>query len=274
MRDTNLLLCGDNIEIMNKLLNKGYRDKITLIYIDPPFYSQNNYDTFGDKWKSLDEYLEYMKPRIELMRELLSDNGSFYLHCDWHASHYLKVMCDEIFGYDNFRNEIIWSYKVAGVSRRYFARKHDNFFWYVKNNEKYIYNEEKEKSYHEKLYNYGEHYKEYFDKEKNAYYSLVAPRDVWDDIHPLKGCNNEITGFVTQKPEKLLSKIIKASSNERDIIADFFCGSGTTLAVAEKLDRRWIGCDVSSEAIEITKKRLEDVGGLFSNFQYIREGIS
>ena len=276
----NKLIWGDNKLVMSSLIKQGWAGKVNLIYIDPPFFTGADFvirtklgdekvekepsiieeRAYKDTWSGgIASYLKYMYERLVLMRELLAENGCIYVHLDWHVGHYVKVMVDEIFGAENFINEVIWSYKVAGVSRRYFARKHDTLLWYSRNPDKYTYNEELERSYHQKLYKYGEHYKEYYDKEKKMYYSLVAPRDVWDNIHPLKGVHPEILDFTTQKPEALLKRIILASSNPGDIVADFFCGSGTTGAVAEKLGRRWIMVDLSKFAIQVTRKRLLDL---------------
>ena len=283
----NKLIWGDNKIVMESLLRGDKSSgilpmagKINLIYIDPPFFTGADFSVrakvanekvdkepsiieqraYIDTWsQGMASYLKYMHERLVLMRELLAGNGSIYVHLDWRVAHYVKLMMDEIFDAGNFINEIIWSYKVAGVSRRYFARKHDTLFWYSRNPGKYIYNEKLERSYHQKLYKYGEHYKEYYDREKKMYYSLVAPRDVWDNIHPLKGVHPEILDFTTQKPEALLKRIILASSNPGDIVADFFCGSGTAGAVAEKLGRRWITVDLSKFAIQLTRKRLLDI---------------
>ena len=264
--EANSIIQGDNIEIMSQLLEDDWAGKINLIYIDPPFYSQNNYASYNDKWGSIEEYLEYMKPRIELMRELLSDNGTFYLHCDWHASHYLKVMCDELFGYDNFRNEIIWSYRRKTKNHNDFQRTHNTIIRYSQT-DNYVFNQLYEPRSPETDRRYrGKKLKQILS-DKGTWLvrateeeSVGTPMlDVWN-IGYVRGSSKErgeAEAFSTQKPEALLERIIKASSNEGDIVADFFCGSGTTLAVAKKLNRRWIGCDKSEEAIKITEKRLE-----------------
>jgi site-specific DNA-methyltransferase (adenine-specific)/adenine-specific DNA-methyltransferase len=194
----NRLIYGDNLLAMQALLAgdeenglSSMSGKIDLIYIDPPFDSKADYRTkikllngdleqipsiieqfaYSDTWKDgTTSYLRMLYSRLVLMKELLSDKGSICIHTDWHVGSYLRVFLDEIFNKANFINEIIWSYKVAGISRRYFARKHDTILWYSKYKDKYSYNEILEKSYHKKLYNYGEHYKEYFDEEEEKYY--------------------------------------------------------------------------------------------------------
>jgi len=166
--------------------------------------------------------------------------------------HYVKLMMDEIFGKGNFRNEIIWYYKTGGVARENFPRKHDTILLYSKT-KNMLFNPTKEKSYLD--YRYGFSNVDIF-KDQRGYYTLTFVRDVWE-IDALRGNHPENLNFPTQKPEKLLERIILASSNEGDIVADFFCGSGTTLAVAEKLNRHWIGVDIYFKAIQITAQRLK-----------------
>ena len=191
------------------------------------------------------------------MKELLSEQGSIYVHCDWHAGHYLKVILDDIFGKNNFVNEIVWSYKSGGVGQSTFARKHDTIFFYKKDETKAIFNVLKEKSYNRGFKPY--HFKgvEEFEDE-NGWYTLVNCKDVWD-IDMVGRSSSERVDYGTQKPEKLLERIIKASSNEGAIVADFFGGSGTTAAVAEKLGRRWITSDLGKPSTMIMRKRLIDI---------------
>jgi len=272
----NLLIWGDNKLIMSSLIKQGWAGKINLIYIDPPFFTGADFTVrtqigdeqiekepsiieeraYKDTWSGgIASYLKYMYERLVLMRELLAENGSIYVHLDWHVGHYVKVMMDEIFGYENFRNEIIWFYKTGGIPEKCgFSRKHDIILFYLKSN-KMIFNPLKEKSY--LMHKYG--FSNIDIKQDNkGYYVEVFVRDVWD-IPALRGNQPERITFDTQKPEALLKRIILASSNPGDIVADFFCGSGTTLAVAEKLGRRWIGCDLSKFAIQVTRKRLLDI---------------
>jgi adenine-specific DNA-methyltransferase len=286
----NILIWGDNKLAMTALL-KGDPElgipplagKINLIYIDPPFFTGADFSfkvkiddsevekepsvieekAYRDTWKGgISTYLDYMYERLVLMRELLADNGSIYVHLDWHVGHYVKVMMDEIFGYENFRNEIVWYYKTGGVPEEAgFSRKHDILLFYSKS-DCFIFNEVKQKSYLDQTF-FKPHQRKSqelgIQSDMRGMYRLVSCRDVWEDINALHPRDDERIGFLTQKPEALLKRIILASSNPGDIVADFFCGSGTTLAVAEKLGRRWIGCDLSKYAIQVTRKRLLDI---------------
>lgn len=229
------LYCCDCVDLLPKI----DKNSINLIYIDPPFFTQRNFEQYNDRWKNLDAYLKMLMDRISLMKNCLKDTGSIYIHCDWHASHYIKVEMDKLFGYDNFRNEIIWLYGLGGSSKNQYPKKHDNIFWYTKSNR----------------------------------WSFIPPLvpatsnrmkgqnkkcpDYWN-IPNINNMAKERIGYPTQKPEKLLERIIKASSNKGDLVADFFCGSGTTLSVAKKLNRRYLGCDSNKEAIEICRKRLNE----------------
>lgn len=249
---------------------------VDLIYIDPPFDSKADYRTkielpdgkveqkptvieqfaYKDTWKNgTVSYLEMMVSRLILMRELLSETGSIYVHIDWHVGHYLKVIMDEIFGKENFVNEIIWSYKSGGTSDNYFSRKHDIILFYKKS-KNYIFNPLKEKSYNRGLKPYRfNNVKEYEDEI--GWYTWVNMKDVWS-VDMVGRTSAERVNYATQKPEGLLERLIKASSNENSIVADFFCGSGTTGAVAEKLGRKWIMTDLGKPATMITRKRLID----------------
>ena len=276
----NKLIWGDNKLVMSSLLKQGWAGKINLIYIDPPFYTGADFsyttkidDTEIEKEPSLIEqraykdtwsggiasYLKYMYERLVLMKELLAENGSIYVHLDWHVSHYVKVMMDEIFGYDNFRNEIVWNYTgPSSPGQKQFSRKHDSILWYSKS-EDWTFNESLIRIPYDPT-TAGK-----FKSEGTGFKGTPAdlskgkiPEDWW--YFPIVSrIRNEIVGFATQKPEILLNRIILASSNKGDIVADFFCGSGTTLAVAEKLGRRWIGSDLSKYAIQVTRKRLLDI---------------
>ena len=279
----NKLIWGDNKLVMSSLLKQGWAGKINLIYIDPPFFTGADFTVrtklgderiekepsiieeraYKDTWSGgIASYLKYMYERLVLMRELLAENGSIYVHLDWHVGHYVKVMMDEIFGYENFRNEIVWSYRTGGASIRSWSQKHDIILFYSKT-DKYTFNTQKEKAYTKSksrkagIIDYGGGKAEFFEDEYGIYNWVIA-RDVWD-IPYINSQAHERLAFATQKPEALLKRIILASSNPGDIVADFFCGSGTTLAVAEKLGRRWIGSDLSKFAIQVTRKRLLDI---------------
>jgi len=197
-----------------------------------------------------------MFDRLVLMRELLADNGSIYVHLDWHVGHYVKLVLDEIFGKENFRNEIVWCYGGGGAPRNYYHRKHDLLYWYTKS-DKWVFNIQY-RPYTEGTLQRG------LTKVKGPKYKLreegASLDDWWADITKiLSPTAYENLKFPTQKPEALLERIINASSNDGDLVGDFFCGSGTTGAVAEKLGRRWIMADLSKFAIHTTRKRLLDI---------------
>ncbi|MFM6670535.1 MAG: DNA-methyltransferase, partial [Dolichospermum sp.] len=206
---------------------------------------------------SLLAYLVSMTLRITEIHRVLKPTGSFYLHCDPTASHYLKLILDAIFcaqGGD-FQNEIIWSYKTGGATKKRFARKHDVVFFYTKT-KNYLFNPQKEKSY--MMHKYGFKKSDFqIDKETGLQYSMVYQKDVFD-IPSIGSESAERLGYPTQKPESLLERIIKASSNENDIILDAYSGCGTTVAVCQKLNRQWIGIDITYQSISLILKRLED----------------
>jgi DNA modification methylase len=274
----NLLFHGDNKEVLATLLELGFRGKIDLIYIDPPFKSGADYarkvelrglknlgrieddsasvlqqTMYFDIWNN-DNYLQFMYERLMLLKELLSETGSIYVHLDWHVGHYIKLLMDEVFGQENFRNEIIWHYDIGARSKEQFGTKHDNIFWYSKSNE-WVYNTEdvlvpfKSKMTEWRYTKGGQRGKE-IPKGK-------VPSDVWDIT--LNAMSLEHLHFATQKPEALLERIIKASSNPGDLVLDCFIGSGTTAAVAQKLGRRWIGCDINKGAVQLTSSRLQKI---------------
>ncbi|MEI6442665.1 MAG: DNA methyltransferase [Nostocales cyanobacterium ELA583] len=219
---------------------------------------------------SLLAYLVSMTLRITEIHRVLKPTGSFYLHCDPTSSHYLKLILDAVFcsqGGD-FLNEIIWSYKTGGISKYWFGKKHDIILFYVKTNKRqYIFNQQKEKAYIPTLRGRTfakEKLNAQTDEEgcetcgqKGGFFHLASMRDVWN-IQPLFRNNRERLGYPTQKPEALLERIIKASSNENDIVLDAYCGCGTTVAVCQKLDRQWIGIDITYQSISLVLKRLED----------------
>ena len=281
----NLLFHGDNKEILSTLLVQGFRGKIDLIYIDPPFDSGADYvrkvklrggqkdleseghsiieqAQYTDIWAN-DNYLQFMFERLILMRELLSEKGSIYLHCDWHKSHHLRLLLDEVFGEGNFVNEIIWKYNWASTVKKKFSQKHDTIFWYAKSAENWIFNlDEMREPYT------GEQLKGYKEDE-DGYYTLDSSGKKWY-AHPkgqlpsdlfeigiISRSAKEREKFPTQKPEALIDRIIRASTDADSIVLDCFVGSGTTAAVAEKLGRRWIAADINKGAIQTTIKRLQ-----------------
>jgi site-specific DNA-methyltransferase (adenine-specific) len=225
--------------------------------------------------EAMKAYLTYMAQRIIEMHRILKDTGSLYLHCDPTASHYLKVVLDEIFGKDNFRNEIIWSYQGTGESKRSFKRKHDTIFLYSKTDKYFFCNEntkepisdfsktkytqQDEKGlYKEIRHANGKMHKQYLRDS-------MRMRDVWE-IPIINAMSKERTGYPTQKPLALLHRIIKASSNEGDLVMDPFCGCATTCVAAQQLGRKWIGIDIETQAVDILMERLRDDAGLFKNF--------
>ena len=334
----NLLIWGDNKLVMSSLIKQGWAGKINLIYIDPPFFTGADFTirtkvgdeqiekepsiieerAYKDTWSGgIASYLKYMYERLVIMRELLAENGSIYVHLDWHVGHYVKVMMDEIFGYENFRNEIARQSIFSHSDPRQFGRNHDLILFYTKTSD-YIWNTQYQKydeSYIESAFKKiepktGRHYQlvslnaagqgppKFFcgklrnpppgrhwagtlgksieeleeegrivisknDVPRVKYYLDEMPgkvcQSLWTDVFDPQSQSDEKLYFDTQKPEVLLKRIILASSNLGDIVSDFFCGSGTTFAAAEKLGRRWIGSDLSKFAIQVTRKRLLDI---------------
>lgn len=266
----NKIFWGDNLQVMSHLFAE-FRGEVDLIYIDPPFDSKADYKKriklrgktvtgdsssfeekqYGDIWTN-DEYLQFMYERLILCRELLSDTGSIYLHCDWHKSHHLRMIMDEVFGPDNFINEIVWTYRTGGGSKRWFGRKHDTILLYGKTGS-YLFNPLKEKSY--LSHKYGFSNIEIFQDEDGRSYTMAAMRDFWE-IDALRGNQPENVQYPTQKPEALLERMLLASTNATSLVFDCFMGSGTTQAVAMKLGRRFIGADINLGSIQTATKRL------------------
>ena len=286
----NRLIYGDNLLAMQALLVgdaqtglPSLRGKVDLIYIDPPFDSKADYRTkislpgtdiqqkptvieqfaYADTWEEgTISYLVMMYKRLVLMKELLSEKGSIYIHIDWHVGPYIKVILDEIFGKDNFRNEIIWHYSWGLRTDTRWNRKHDNIFYYSKSPGTITFNANEvleERTISESTANRLKYKGALItDGNKGRGDSEKAlPSDVWY-IATINGMATERVGYATQKPEALLERIIKASSNEGDLVCDFFGGSGTTAAVAERLGRRWITCDIGKPASLVMRKRFID----------------
>ncbi len=327
--DTRVIYCGDNLEQLRKLPDAC----VDLIYIDPPFNSNRNYEVFwgetkekrafADRHASTQAYIEFMRPRCVELHRVLKKTGSFYYHCDWHASHYVKVMLDQIFGENQFQNEIVWKRSSAHSDSKRYGANHDTIFFYTSGklwtwNKMFMpYSED----YLEQNYRYkdaegrrfrvsdmtankpggdvsyewktsdGRTVKPYkgrywaYSKENMKqmhdagliYYRTtgmpmlkhyldempgVPLQTFWDDIRPVISGSEERLGFPTQKPLELLERIVKASSNENDIVLDAFCGCGTALVAAQKLKRQWIGIDVSPTACRVMAKRLKKDCGL------------
>lgn len=280
----NKIFWGDNLQVMSHLL-KEYRGKIDLIYIDPPFDSKADYKRkievknvgkttsdsssfeekqYGDIWTN-DEYLQFMYERFTIMRDLLSETGCIYVHCDWHKVHHLRLIMDEVFGQDNFRNEIIWWYLWGGRGKTQWNSKHDNLLFYSKSG-KWTFNYMDVLDDHTLMtegsknrLNYAGAMVTTKSESSEIPEDKVLPSDTWY-IATINAMAKEKANYPTQKPEKLLEKIIMASSNPGDLVFDCFMGSGTTQAVAMKLGRRFIGADINLGAIQTTTKRLLSVG--------------
>ena len=274
------LALGDNVEYMRNLLREGYAGKFSLIYIDPPFFTRSKFNAavtlrdasgakhrirhlaFDDRFeRSLEYYIENMTLRLLLMRELLSDDGLMWIHLDWHSSHYVRIVLDDIMGSKNFVNEIVWCYKSGGSGKKHFSRKHDTILVYSKTG-KYNISIPEEKSYNRgfKPYNF-KGVKEYRDEQ--GWYTLVNMKDVWT-VDMVGRTSAERNGYATQKPLSLMDRIIRAGSREGDLVGDFFCGSGSFLESAEASGRKWMGCDNEKLAVSLARKRLNARSAEFS----------
>jgi len=269
----NHLYLGDNLSIMAALLPE-YEGKVDLIYADPPFYTNRKFparigrgensrkprewmlaEGYHDHWETLDDYLNFLYPRLALMHGLLSTNGTLYLHLDWHADAYARLILDEIFGGDHLLNEIAWVYHGPSPIRSAFNRKHDTLLVYTKGKD-YTFNADAVRVPYDDstVKTFASSPKAGFGKVPDLKRGKV-PEDWW--YFPVVArLHNERTGYPTQKPEALLKRIILASSNPGDLVADFFCGSGTTPVVAAQTGRRFLASDETLRAIHTTKARL------------------
>jgi len=304
-----LLFHGDNKEVLAHLLANGFRGKVNLIYIDPPFDSGANYVrkvqlrgvagtakldgeayTLGEQiqytdiWAN-DNYLQFMYERLLLLKELLTEDGSIWLHCDWRMVHRLRLVLDEIFGTDNFINEVAWKHTVLGGTHgRGLAKGHETILWYGKSPE-YTFNEDARSA----RVPFGDYIKKTIrqDEEGRWYYTRgrmsrqpsadelarkpftktyvddpdlgTLASDVWDDLPAYRVYGDENTEFPTQKNESLVKRCVELGTGPGDLVLDCFIGSGTTAAVAQRLGRRWIGCDINKGAIQTTSKRLQAI---------------
>lgn len=269
--EPNRLFWGDNLQVMRQLPSES----IDLIYIDPPFFSgrqynvifgdQNELRSFSDIWEGgMPGYLIWLNARLYEMKRLLKKTGSIYVHCDWHASHYIKFEMDKIFGYQNFVNEVVWAYRTQGATKKRWSRKHDVLLFYAKS-DTWTFNFITERSYMQHKYGFAKD--DFKIDEEGRQYRDALVRDIWE-ISALQSATREAIGYPTQKPEALLERVIMASSNEGDVVADIFCGGGTTPAVAQRLKRNWIACDQSRVAVALTADRIarqveEETGKLF-----------
>jgi DNA modification methylase len=284
---TNKLIWGDNKYILSSLKNGPMREEIEknggikLIYIDPPFdvgadfsmdieIGNSTYEkkpnvlehiAYRDTWgKGEDSFLSMIFERLSLMKDLLAEDGSIYVHCDWRLNSSIRLILDEIFGRENYRNEIVWCYSGPGKNDKGFVKKHDNILFYAKSDStKFEILRVKHKS---GIHNSGnflgkESFKEGLKEELESLGKRIE--DWWSDIYTADRKRNELVGYPTQKPHELLERIILSSTQPNDIIADFFVGSGTTPAVAERLNRKWICSDLGKFGIHTTRKRLINV---------------
>ncbi|MFX1396180.1 MAG: DNA-methyltransferase [Promethearchaeota archaeon] len=255
----------DNLDILKTMKS----NLIDLIYIDPPFFSGVDYEEFSDQWSSIKEYLNFMSLRMKEMHRVLKERGSFYCHCDSNAVFELKPLCDEIFGKEQFKRDIIWNVgSISGFKskKKGWIRQHDFILYYTKTSE-YTFNKQYmpyKEDYIKKMFRYKDEDGRLYRKRRNGKQYLDEKPgnmvgDVWDDIlsYQTRTRSKEYTGYPTQKPIELLERIILASSNEGDLFADFFCGSGTSLVAAKKHHRNWIGIDINPKAIELCKSRLQ-----------------
>ena len=277
----NKIFWGDNLQVMSHLL-KEYRGQIDLIYIDPPFDSKADYKKtievrgigkaasdstsfeekqYGDIWTN-DEYLQFMYERLLLMRELLSDKGSIFMHCDWHKNHHLRCLMDEVFGPSNFVNEIAWCYYGPGSpGMRQFNRKHDNILWYSKTYNVWKFNADAVRVPHDEKttgnFKQGLRGSGFIAGDYNLANGKI-PEDWWEMAIAGRYPNDGVkrVGYPTEKPFKLLERIISAATDEGDIVADFFMGSGVTQMCAMRMGRRFIGADINLGSIQATTKRL------------------
>jgi len=296
----NMLICGDNLETMKKLYEE-HGSFIDLIYIDPPFCSNRNYGIdkkgFEDKWDGgLETYIPWISERLQWMHKLLKNTGSIFIHLDWHAMHYVKIEMDRVFGYNNFRNDIVWLFGGKGLKnvKSNLVRNYNTITFYSKAERdvklflksgvisesvlkrfgKYMNSEYKipfkalkDSNDKVELERAVASFRKTHGRDPNPedivrdYSEGMLLKDTWDDIPIVRESHTyaEYTGYPTQKPEALLERIIKLTTTTDDVVADFFSGSGTTISVAQKLGRRWIGVDQNPQAIEIATKRLDQI---------------
>lgn len=274
----NKLIFGDNLQVLKRLIedkkngklkNADGTDGVRLVYIDPPFSTRKDFKVTGADQKAYQdkvagaEFLEWLRRRLILLKELLADNGSIYVHLDYRKYHYIKVLMDEIFSESSFKNDIVWKYATSGAYPNYYARNNDNILLYVKNNSNYIFHQQRifdEIDYAKKVASGAEILEEngekyyFYNGDKRTFKKQMT--EVWVDIDKIKRDGKEIVGYPTQKPLALLERIITTSTNEGDIVLDCFAGSGTTAVAAERLNRRWISGDVGKLSIYTQQKRL------------------
>lgn len=257
----NFLFCCDCLDLLDKLGD----DVLDLIYIDPPFCTQGTRRAasrlgYADQWPGgLTGYIEFLRPRLRQMRRVLKRTGTIFVHLDYRTVHYVKVAMDEIFGQGHFLNEIIWSYRTGGVPRRWFSRKHQTILVYAKHLGEHKFHVCRDGKFRTDGLNLDEDGRPYKSTRRGRlYFDRRGPvlTDVWD-IPFLSTVGLERVGYPDQKPLKLLERILKCCTDQDDRVADFFAGSGTTLMAAKQLNRRYVGCEINPEAIDLIVRRLQ-----------------
>ena len=265
MVELNKVYNMDNLELLRQMEDNS----VDLIYCDILYNTGKKFKDYDDNLGTPQQAIQWYKPRLIEMRRVLKSTGSIYLQCDYRLVHYLKVEMDNVFGMNNFRNHLIWKYEAPTSTFMNYPKKHDDILYYTKS-ENYTFNYEeslaeyKDKSkarydkWDEEVKNWYKLYKQKDGFYKRCYLKKGKPSDIFE-IPFIQNNDKEKVGYDTQKPKALLEKIIRVSSGENDILADFFCGSGTSLVVAKELGRQYIGCDINQRAVEITNKRLNDI---------------
>lgn len=253
----NRLIHGDCLAVMRALPDAC----CNVIYLDPPFFSNQDYHlhngtpgsalSFTDRWEGgLHDYLYWLQERLAEMRRLLREDGALFVHLDWHAVHYVKVMLDHLFGYRNFQNEFIWYYSGGGASTRRFARKHDTILYYTKSATNWTFHADRVREPYK--WTSGQRRA---DGSARDYDRGKLPDDVWQH-HTVMPWADEHVGYPTQKPLELVERLLLATTDVGDVVGDFFCGSGTTAVAAQRLERRWLTSDVSRMAVCLAAERL------------------
>ena len=266
--------CGDSQYVLADTIQFP-DESVDLIYADPPFFSNRHYEVmwgdgyelraFEDRWKGgVENYVAWMKPKLRECHRILKKTGSMYLHCDWHANAHLRILMDELFGENRFLNEIIWYYRGGGVPKNSFAKRHDTIFLYSKDRgwtfnvdavrTPYSLESLERLKYTARSFRGKKVYDSYRPNPQGKH-----PDDVLE-IQPTMPSSGERLGYPTQKPERLLDVLIKASSDKGNVVLDPFCGCGTSTAVAQKLGRKWVGIDVSPTACQLIVKRMRSLG--------------
>lgn len=250
--EVNKLYCMDNLELLKQLEDES----IDLIYSDILFATGRDFDDYKDLLYTKKDVYDFYIPRIKEMHRVLKQNGTMILQMDYRISHWLRCIADDYFGYKNCVNVIEWCYSSGGSSKKKLSCKNDTLIVYAKNSKKQTFNPMKEKSYNRDFKPYRFKGVPEFQDEYGLWYTMVGMKQVWTDIPMVGRTSSERVDYATQKPLKLMDRIIQLYSNEDDIVADFFMGSGSFIVSAKELNRQYIGCDISKKSIEITEKRL------------------